>query len=95
MKQGDVELVKVLDLNAVHDLRELLATTLSETGTIVINAENVERIGTPAVQVILAAGKELSNENRSIVISKSSETFQSAFADLGLEDQLLQWSSHQ
>jgi anti-anti-sigma regulatory factor len=90
--QGEVELPEVLDLGMVQGLRESLAAAIAEQNAIHIDAGKVERVGTPAVQVILAAGRDLSAENRTFVITKASDVFRSAFRDLGLDEQFSEWS---
>ncbi|WP_428645138.1 STAS domain-containing protein [Roseibium sp.] len=91
--QGQVELPVILDLGTVHHLRERLATAIAEQNTVSIDASQVERIGTPAVQVLLAASRALAAEDRPLVIQKASEPFRSAFADLGLSEQYSKWSA--
>ncbi|WP_269586083.1 STAS domain-containing protein [Roseibium sp. Sym1] len=88
----EVELPEILDLESVPKLRECLAGALSEQSEIQIDAGKVERIGTPAVQVLLAAAAELAGEKRRLVLTGSSSVFQSAFEDLGLSSQYAEWS---
>ncbi len=63
----------------------------SELEGIVVDAEQVERIGTPAVQVLLAAARTLSADGRAFALRKSSPAVCSAFEDLGLIDELKRW----
>lgn len=90
--QGEVELPEILDLTSVQELRERLATALAEHNSIHIDAGKVERVGTPAVQVLLAVGRDLTADDRKIIITKVSDVFKSAFRDLGLDEQFSEWS---
>ncbi len=89
--QGPVELPAILDLGTVHALREQLVAALADQTTVSIDASKVERIGTPAVQVLLAAGRALSADGRNLLIGDASETFRAAFSDLGLGEQFSKW----
>ncbi|MBO6510526.1 MAG: STAS domain-containing protein [Roseibium sp.] len=89
---GQVELAEVLDLTTVQQLREDLAAAIAEHNIIHIDASKVERAGTPAIQVVLAAGRDLSADNRKVVITKASDVFRAAFRDLGLDQQFSEWS---
>lgn len=64
----------------------------SHAHKIIIHAEKVERITTPAVQLLLATEKSLSAVEGSFVIQSPSEVFQTALIDLGLGLQLKKWS---
>lgn len=83
-----VHLPAVLDLDAAIQLRKSLMEELSEAESILLDAEEVERLGTPAVQVLLSAAVTLKAEGRALRIGNATEAVQGAFHDLGLGAQL-------
>jgi len=87
-----VNLQAALDLNNVHQLGEELIAATSQSGDLVIEAADVDRIGTPAIQVLVAAAFEAEREGRRVQFSRS-EALETAFSDLGLSKQFAQWSS--
>ena len=58
-----------------------------------IDARAVERMTTPAVQVIVALSRALEAERRSLTVALPSAAFLSAFSDLGLADMAGTWSA--
>lgn len=91
---GDVLLLSgCLDFSSVQKLAADLLDTDTELSAVQINAAEVEQIGTPAVQVLLAAAQQIASEGREFVVVDETDTFRHAFEDLGLTDQVTQWSN--
>jgi anti-anti-sigma regulatory factor len=74
-------------------LKETFAEMLLTRTDIIVDGAQVVRIGTPAVQVILAAAQTLKSEGRAFVLKQPSNALRSAFVDLGLTSELERWSS--
>lgn len=81
----EVCLPSVVDLPCAGELRQILRENIH---SVVIDATEVERISTAAVQVILAAEKELKSKGGNIGFVKVSESMIQAWQDLGLASQL-------
>jgi anti-anti-sigma regulatory factor len=82
----------ILDLTAAQTLKEILGeATLSRA--VVLNGVGVERVGTPAVQVLLAAAQSAAAEGHAFALTQPSDVLRSAFHDLGLTSTLARWSN--
>lgn len=79
-----------LDLTAARDLRERLTTMLAGSG-VALDMSAVERMSTPCMQVLLAAGRSADAAKVSFQIVDASDAFRAAVADLGLETQFSNW----
>ena len=82
----------VLDLGTAQALRDRFLEACSASEPVVVNAEQVERIGTPAVQVLLSAARTLAVDGRGFSMQRPSQGLCTAFEDLGLIDELKRWS---
>jgi anti-anti-sigma regulatory factor len=60
-------------------------------GDFLFNAAAVERITTPAVQLLVALARALALEGHSLGITEASEPFRAAIRDLGLGATASQW----
>lgn len=87
---GRYSLPATLDLTAARDLRERLTAMLSGNG-VVLDMSAVERLSTPCIQVLLAAGRGAEAAKVSFQIVDASDAFRAAVADLGLETQFCNW----
>jgi anti-anti-sigma regulatory factor len=83
----------VLDIAAAHGLKEALLDAGSSSASLIIDGANVERVGTPALQVLLAAARELGGGERRFALTNPSPALRAAFADLGLAAELQRWST--
>jgi len=81
-----------LDLAAVQVLKESLADAMLAGNDVIVGGANVERVGTPAVQVLLAAARTLASEGRRFALTQPSEALRAAAKELGLADTFEQWS---
>ena len=86
-----VNLPSVLDIASAEQLYKDLSHA-SHAQKLIIHAEKVERITTPAIQLLLVAEKSLKALEGTFIIQSPSEVFKNAFSDLGLDSQLKQWS---
>ncbi len=73
-----------LDLPAARRLKETLVEALAGEGPVALDAAGVERLSTPAIQVILAAGEHSVACGRPLSIRNATAAFKAAFEDLGL-----------
>jgi len=90
---GLVKLPAVIDLSNVSALKAMLVDQLNSLDPLAIDCTAVTRITTPAVQVLLSFAKTTAEEGRPPVLHNPSEAFRCAFSELGLQDQLTQWSA--
>jgi anti-anti-sigma regulatory factor len=74
----------VLDLTCAEQFRAELCQALALAGGLVLDAASVERIGTPGLQLVLAAARA----TQTFTIEAPSEAFRDAVADLGLGAEL-------
>lgn len=82
-----------LDLTAAQSLKDsLVEAAMARTG-IVLDGANVQRVGTPAVQVVLAAARTFAAEERTFTLRHPSNVLREAFEDLGLSEELRRWSN--
>ncbi len=87
---GPFCLQQTLDLTQARGLREQMMALL-QAGAVVLDAGGVERMSTPCVQVLLAAGLAAQAANSSLQIVNASDSFMAAVADLGLQSQFTNW----
>jgi anti-anti-sigma regulatory factor len=85
-------LPQVLDLVQARELRDDMVRLLAQ-GTLVLDAGAVERMSTPSLQVLLAAGRAADDAGGGFQIVNASEGFRAAVADLGLEAEFKNWMS--
>jgi anti-anti-sigma regulatory factor len=79
-----LKLPPVLDLTCAETFRAELCEALALGGGLVLDAAAVERIGTPGLQLVLAAARAAPN----LTIEAPSDAFRDAVADLGLGAEL-------
>ena len=90
-KENRVTLGPVLDIRAAAPLRDGLQKALKGGKPIVLDAAHVDRLSTPCIQVLLAAGKSAEAAACRIVLEQASDAFVAAFSDLGLYANLMSW----
>jgi chemotaxis protein CheX len=79
-----VALEPILDLRAAAPLKSTLQQGLVRGQSVVIDASAVSRMSTACVQVFTAAVLETQKSGAALVLKKSSNVFDAAFANLGL-----------
>lgn len=83
-------LPSVLDLTQAQSLRGAMVAALGDR-SILLDASAVERMSTPCVQVMLAAGRAADLANAPFQIARASEAFRAALDDLGLQAEFEKW----
>ncbi len=92
---SEISLPAVIDLPAAAELRQALLAALSGVAPcILLDASEVERISTSAIQIILAAEKEIKPKGGSIGFNKISASLIQTWQDLGLASQLTSLNNH-
>ena len=86
-----------MDIVQAEKFKEQLLTVIGNTGKVIVDASEVERITTPCIQLFIAADQELSstggkNGGGFKIIHASDITIQ-ALKDIGLEKKYIEWSS--
>ena len=92
-KDSRVTLGPVLDIRAAAPLRDGLQTALKRGKPVVLDAAQVDRLSTPCIQVLLAAGKSAEAGSCRIQLAQVSDAFVAAFSDLGLFAALMSWQA--
>jgi chemotaxis protein CheX len=87
---AQIRLPQVLDLTQAQNLRDTMAARLSG-GPLVLDASAVERMSTPCVQVLLAAGRAADLAGSPFQFINASDVFRTALADLGIEAEFNNW----
>lgn len=72
-------------------LHEEITRELAGLGEVQIDAASVDRINTPAIQVLLMLARALQAENIPLSVEACSPAFVAGFEQLGLGNQLAQW----
>jgi anti-anti-sigma regulatory factor len=92
MDKVQITLPQQLDMVALAHLKEELITAGASASTIVVDGSEVEMVGTPAIQLILAAAKLFASEGRPFALQAPSPALMSAFDDLGLTAEAREWN---
>lgn len=78
------DLADVLDAAAARDLYAQIEPLVSEATHLTLNAAAVDRLGTQAVQLLVATARALEMNGGRLAIVNTTPTFREAYADLGL-----------
>lgn len=90
---GEVILPAVVDLRVAKDLKESLMAAVEKGGHVIIRGQDVERLSTPCLQILISASKSLEcDPDRRLQLLAPSEAMAAVFQDLGLETLLEEWS---
>ena len=73
--------------------KDLLALNIENGATLILDASQVEVITTPAVQLLVALDKTLTNKCGKLEISQPKDVLMTVFKSLGLENHLTKWSA--
>lgn len=82
------QLEKSSDISKSEIIHEQMERFLTEASDIVIDASQVERIDTSALQILVALSRSLKNQHLSACIQNPSESFLSAAKLLGVVNEL-------
>ncbi|MCP5361818.1 MAG: STAS domain-containing protein [Hyphomicrobiales bacterium] len=88
---GTFVLPASMDITYVSRLHDEMCKRVDVDGDVELDAEGVERLTTPCVQVLLSLAKTLEGRGKSLKITAASEAFSAAMYDLGLCTQMEQW----
>jgi anti-anti-sigma regulatory factor len=83
-------LPQVIDIVQAKDLCDSLIFLVSQ-GPVKLDAGDVERMSTPSVQVILAAGRAADAAGIDFKIVNASDAFRNGLQDLGLQAEFKNW----
>lgn len=86
-------LPEILDLGGAETLKHGLVEILGGSEALVIEGGQVERVATPAIQVLLAVARDSTEKSRPFSLRNASAPLTAAFEDLGLAAELNKWSS--
>ena len=91
-KQEALSLPVSFDISACSEFLVLINQYVDQdSGDVTLNGGKVERITSPAIQLLLALNKTLHDQGRKLKIDKPSSEIESAFDHLGLSRQLKDW----
>jgi chemotaxis protein CheX len=90
-KQAILRLPSISDLTVAADLRQRLIEQSEEHRHLVIDAQDVERITTPCIQVLLSADRTFAGRQEPLSLSNPSQATRSAFAELGMQSLFEKW----
>lgn len=88
----EVILPAILDVTSAESLLSILKESITANHLILV-AENVEKLTTPCIQLLLATEKTLTANGHTLRINSPSDAFKHALCDLGLKEQFNQWSN--
>lgn len=88
---SSLNLVPVMDMMVAEPLRQTLVQAVSRGRHVVVDGSDVERIGTPCIQVLLAAANAFGEVGLNWQVTEPSPALSAAFADLGLAAELESW----
>lgn len=91
---GAMQLPADCDMQWARGFQEQMLERAAFDHDIEIGVAAVERMTTPAVQVLVALSRALEVERHRMVVRGSSAAFVTAFADLGLSEMTLHWSAN-
>ncbi|OUR76548.1 hypothetical protein A9Q83_14085 [Alphaproteobacteria bacterium 46_93_T64] len=86
-----VSLPNILNLSVAEELKEKFLQQIPVKGDLELDADHVETITTPCIQVIISAGLSVEDSGNKLAIHNPSQAFSDAFRDLGLIDLLEKW----
>jgi len=89
-----LRLLPILDMAAAAGLLTSLQSCAAEHSNITLDSEEVERVSTPCVQVILAASFKIIKAGGSFSIMNMSPGFERGMRDLGLSEYIDIWSKN-
>lgn len=87
-----IALPRVLDISNAADLKDVILD-IAEPGSIInLEANGVEQLTTPGVQILLAATSFIERKKAKLTMSKPSGALIEGFSDLGLFSHLMAWN---
>ncbi len=83
----------IVDITCAAILYKELHEACEHAGRLVVKAAAVERMTTPAVQLITSLAVSLKQQNKQLVIAEPADAVVNVFSDLGLTAQFNEWRS--
>ncbi|MGI9450872.1 MAG: STAS domain-containing protein [Geminicoccaceae bacterium] len=87
-----ITLPGVLDIPAAADLREAVLDTVEPEMTVTIQADEVEQVTTPGIQVLVAVAAYVERKKAKFTMMKPSDELIDGFSELGLFPKLMAWN---
>lgn len=91
-KTARIALPEILDFGTAEPLKAALEKALAGGRPLKLDAEKVERLSTPCLQVMIAAELAMKAADVPFTLSNPSDAFVDTFNDLGAFGQLKQWT---
>jgi chemotaxis protein CheX len=89
-----IGLVSILDMSVADDFLSQMREGVAGHKNLSLNAQNVERLSTPCVQIMLSAAAEIENKGGRFTVENISKGFERSMRELGLSDHLKNWSAN-
>lgn len=90
--KATVRLLPILDMSASDEFLNVMRACVSTQNSLILDGEEVQRVSTPCVQVMLGADKAVQDAGGSFSIKNMSSDFERALRDLGLTEYIDKWS---
>lgn len=87
MEKNSLTLKSSMDITASDWFAQTLEEAINKGGDIYMDAEEVSRLTTPCLQLLLAAKNSLESHQNKIIIERASPQFQEACEILGISNQ--------
>jgi len=87
-----IKLTPQIDMADLQLLKEELVAALTARSGVIVEADALERVSTPVIQLLLAAARAFTADEQSFTLKAPSPVLTAAFDDLGLGEQFRSWS---
>lgn len=87
----ELKLPSVLDIKSAGAFFEEIKSDSKAGTNLVLDAKKLEKITTPAIQILLASSAAVKKKKGSLKVIKFSSEVERVFADIGLESQFNEW----
>lgn len=93
-RAGPFVLPEILDITVVQSLKADMLERVAAEGPLTVDASQVEKIGSAAIQIIHAAGLARAIRGRAMTVTDPSPAFIQGFTDIGFAEDLKNWSAN-
>jgi anti-anti-sigma regulatory factor len=83
----------IMDIGNAQELMDSLVAALEQSPVLRLDGSKTTQVSTPAVQILLAASQSAAEGGGKLVVAKPSQALKDAFENLGLPNQLSEWSA--
>jgi len=87
----EITLSRELDLLAAEGLKNDLVRLLQQDGDLVIKGDEVERVSTPCIEILVAAAAAFNDGGRGFELQSPSPSLCDSFEAVGLADRIELW----